>query len=111
MFTNDEDIRVFGCNTKGDPPSDIPNEDFSQQLVDFREYIHKQVVSQLGWKAKEIGSLENYLCLVWDCLNNSDFDLSFETVIERHVPIQNLIISIRTLGKHIILNTKSSTIF
>ncbi|XP_065574668.1 interferon-induced very large GTPase 1-like [Artemia franciscana] len=85
MFSNEQDIRVFGCNTKGDPPNDIPNEEFSLQIIDFREYIHEQVVSQSGWSARKIESLDSYLFLVWECLNNSNFDLSFETVIERHV--------------------------
>ncbi|XP_065561125.1 interferon-induced very large GTPase 1-like isoform X1 [Artemia franciscana] len=35
MFSNEQDIRVFGCNTKGDPPNDIPNEEFSLQIIDF----------------------------------------------------------------------------
>ncbi|XP_065583796.1 interferon-induced very large GTPase 1-like [Artemia franciscana] len=85
MFINEQDIRVFGSNTKGDPPSDIPNEEFSQQIIDFREYIHEQVVNQSGWSARKIESLDNYLFLVWECLKNSNFDLSFETVIDRHV--------------------------
>ncbi|KAK2703087.1 hypothetical protein QYM36_018370 [Artemia franciscana] len=84
MLTSMQDIQVFGCNSKGNPPFDVPNVDFSQQLVEFREHIHKQVVSQSGWNAREFSSLENYLHLVWDCLKNSNFDLSFETVIERH---------------------------
>ncbi|KAK2709411.1 hypothetical protein QYM36_013169 [Artemia franciscana] len=85
MFSNEQDIRVFGYNTKGDPPNDIPNKEFSLQIIDFREYIHEQVVSQAGWSARKIESLDNYLFLVWECLNNSNFDLSLETVIERHV--------------------------
>ncbi|KAK2706350.1 interferon-induced very large GTPase 1-like [Artemia franciscana] len=84
LLTNEHDIWVFGCNSKGDSPLDVPNTDFSQKMVEFREYIQKQVVSQSGWNAREFGNLEQYLSLVWVCLNNSDFDLSFETVIERH---------------------------
>ncbi|KAK2706329.1 hypothetical protein QYM36_016382 [Artemia franciscana] len=84
-FISEEDVRVFESPHKGDPPNDIPNVDFNWQIVDFREHIHKQVVSQSQWNAKEIGSLENYLCLVWDCINSSDFDLSFKTFIEIYV--------------------------
>ena len=48
MLTSMQDKLVFGCNSKGNPPFDVPNVDFSQQLVEFREHIHKQVVSQSG---------------------------------------------------------------
>ncbi|XP_065576708.1 uncharacterized protein LOC136037803 [Artemia franciscana] len=84
MFSCKEDIQVFGCNTKGDQPSDIPNENFSLQIVNLREHIHNQVVSQVGWSARSIESLERYFFLVWNCLNESNFELSFQSVIERH---------------------------
>ncbi|XP_065575282.1 uncharacterized protein LOC136036875 isoform X3 [Artemia franciscana] len=84
MFTNKQDIQVFGCNSKGDPPNDVPNEEFSRQIIHFREHIHNQVVAQPAWKAKKIESLDNYLFSVWECLKNSNFDLSFQTVLERH---------------------------
>ncbi|XP_065574681.1 interferon-induced very large GTPase 1-like isoform X2 [Artemia franciscana] len=85
MFLNDGDIRVFGCNKNGNPPSDVPNEDFSMEIIDFREYIHEQVVNQTGWISRNIEEIHEYLLLVLECLNTSNFDLSFETVCDRYV--------------------------
>ncbi|XP_065561123.1 interferon-induced very large GTPase 1-like [Artemia franciscana] len=85
MFLNDGDIRVFGCNKNGNPPSDVPNEDFSMEIIDFREYIHEQVVNQTGWISRNIEEIYEYLLLVLECLNTSNFDLSFETVCDRYV--------------------------
>ncbi|OQR80995.1 hypothetical protein THRCLA_11895 [Thraustotheca clavata] len=82
------DVRFLGT-IKGsvEPPFDTPHEDFGKRLIDFRDYIHKRATQQyengLQWKARSITEFNIYLDVVWNCINNSNFQLNFLAAHER----------------------------
>nr|CAH0113456.1 unnamed protein product [Daphnia galeata] len=80
------DVCILGnVNKQTEPPGDVPDEKYGEELIQLREHIHRRVTNVEGkmkWKSRSICEFSSYIKNVWDCICSANFDLSFATVLE-----------------------------
>ena len=77
---NESDIKYFGLLNKGGmPPDDIPDHKFGTKIASFRNYIDEQTKYRDG---QSLASWSKHIQLVYDCLETTNFELSFKSAME-----------------------------
>ena len=77
---NESDIKYFGLlNKGGKPPDDTPNHEFGTKIAAFRKYIDEQTKYRDG---QSLDSWSKHIQLVYDCLETTNFELSFKSAME-----------------------------
>jgi hypothetical protein len=83
--SSDSDVRILGHVQKNwKPPSDVPDEEYGQGLIQFKEHIHQRVTKAGSeiWKSRTISEFSSYIENVWKCIISANFIFSFATVVE-----------------------------
>jgi hypothetical protein len=83
--SSDSDVRILGNVKKhSKPPSDVPDEEYGQGLIQFREHIHQRVTKAGSeiWKSRTISEFSSYIENVWKCIISANFIFTFATVVE-----------------------------
>jgi hypothetical protein len=80
------DVRILGnVKKQSKPPGDVPDEEYGEELIKFREHIHRRVTTIEGlqiWKSRSIMEFSNYIHKVWNCIISANFIFNFATVLE-----------------------------
>ncbi|XP_063690953.1 interferon-induced very large GTPase 1-like [Bolinopsis microptera] len=77
---NESDIKYFGLlNKGGKPPDDTPNHEFGTKIAAFRKYIDEQTKCTKG---QSLESWSKHIQLVYDCLETTNFELSYKSAME-----------------------------
>jgi hypothetical protein len=80
------DVCILGnVNKQTEPPGDVPDEEYGEELIQLREHIHRRVTNGEGntkWKSRSIGEFSSYIKNVWKCICSADFIFTFATVFE-----------------------------
>jgi hypothetical protein len=72
-------------NKQTKPPGDVPDEEYRQELIQFREHIHQRVTKVEGgqmWQSRSISTFSNCIRNVWKCIFSANFTFTFVTVME-----------------------------
>jgi hypothetical protein len=72
-------------NKQTNPPGDVPDEEFREGLIQFREHIHQRVTQGEGgirWQSRSISEFSSYIKNVWNCICSANFTFTFVTVME-----------------------------
>ncbi len=76
------DVKFFGNLKKSNvPPFDVPDWEYGIKVVKLREYINNRVLHG-GWESHGLKAWTKYLCMVWDCIADANFELGFLNSIE-----------------------------
>ncbi|CAM6024658.1 unnamed protein product [Sphagnum balticum] len=76
------DVEFFGNLKKSNvPPFDVPDWEYGIKVVKLREYINNRVVHG-GWESHGLKAWTKYLCMVWECIADANFELGFLNSIE-----------------------------
>jgi hypothetical protein len=76
------DVKFFGNLKKSNvPPFDVPDWKYGIKVVKLREYINNRVVHG-GWESHGLKAWTKYLCMVWECIADANFELGFLNGIE-----------------------------
>jgi hypothetical protein len=80
------DVRILGNVYKQtEPPHDVPDEKYGEELIQLREHIHRRVTNVEGntkWKSRSVGEFSSYIKNVWECICSANFIFTFATVLE-----------------------------
>jgi len=83
-FNVKTDHIILGMNKEsGNPPKDIPNEEYGRKLIEFRDHIHSRTVGNQQWKAKTIKEWIDILREVWPAIKSSNLELSKESIAQK----------------------------
>ena len=64
--SSEGDVCILGNNlVKYEPPGDVPDAAFGEELVNFRQYIHRRVTAKTTWKRRSFLELSSYVQQVW----------------------------------------------
>jgi hypothetical protein len=83
------DVCILGnVNKQTNPPGDVPDEEFREGLIQFREHIHQRVTKGEGgirWQSRSISEFSSYIKNVWNCICSANFTFTFVTVMEHAI--------------------------
>ncbi|KAF1315944.1 hypothetical protein FI667_g15750, partial [Globisporangium splendens] len=78
------DVRMLGTiKAQSFAPHDIPVPEFGRRLCAFREHLHERVCEEKQWNPRSFVQFKDYLTLVWDCIQHSNFNLNFKEAFEK----------------------------
>nr|CAH0102501.1 unnamed protein product [Daphnia galeata] len=85
--SSSSDVCILGnVKKQSEPPGDVPDEKYGEELIQFREHIHRRVTANVEggiiWKGRTIEEFSNYIKNVWDCICSANFIFTFSTVLE-----------------------------
>jgi hypothetical protein len=76
------DVKFLGNLKKSNvPPLDVPDDEYGNKVVKLRKYINNRVLHG-GWESHGMKAWTTYLCMVWECIADANFELGFLTRIE-----------------------------
>jgi hypothetical protein len=76
------DVKFFGNLKKSNvPPFDVPDDEYGNKVVKLRKYINNRVLDG-GWESHGLKAWTKYLCMVWECIADANFELGFLNRIE-----------------------------
>jgi hypothetical protein len=76
------DVKFFGNVKKSNvPPFDVPDDEYGNKVVKLRKYINNRVLHG-GWESHGLKAWTKYLCMVWECIADTNFELGFLNHIE-----------------------------
>jgi hypothetical protein len=88
-YSSRSDVCILGnVNKQTKPPGDVPDEEYRQELIQFREHIHQRVTKIEGgqmrqmWKSRSISAFSSCIRNVWKCICSANFTFTFVTVME-----------------------------
>jgi hypothetical protein len=78
------DVRVLGIiKAESHPPRDAPLPDYGRRLLNLREHIHRRVCSTQSWNGRSVEEFSEYIAMVWECIESSNFHFNFVAAYER----------------------------
>ncbi|ETW07101.1 hypothetical protein H310_01744 [Aphanomyces invadans] len=88
------DVRFLGTiKGSSEPPDDAPTPQYGKRLLKFRDYIHDrashyvgatgQLVKNRPWTGRLVREFNDDLTRVWECINQSNFQMDFLAAHER----------------------------
>ena len=86
------DVCILGnVKKQSEPPGDVPDEAYGEELIRFREHIHQRVTNVEGgkWESRSISEFSTYIEKVWKCICSANFIFTFSTVME-HIAFDKL---------------------
>jgi hypothetical protein len=76
------DVKFFGNLKRSNvPPFDVPDDEYGNKVVKLRKYINNRVLHG-GWESHGLKAWTKYLCMVWECIADVNFELGFLNRIE-----------------------------
>jgi hypothetical protein len=83
------DVCILGnVNKQTKPPGDVPDEEYGEELIQFREHIHQRVAKVEGgkmWQSRSISEFSSYIKNVWKCICSANFTFTFAPVMEHAI--------------------------
>eukprot|EP00250_Pteridium_aquilinum_P022567 c25412_g1_i1 orf=330-6386(+) len=94
------DVKLLGSyRSKSTPPEDIPDSQYGEGVIQLRDYLHNRVIEDANWTPFDLKELGSYMDLVWNCILQADFELSFKSRVEysSYMELQQMLQVPRTL--------------